>query len=165
MATPLSDSNLVAQILKHEGSPRFHFDKFQYATGTRPDIEFAVHHMSEHVHQSSLGLIVCVHQVYRYLAFMYSHNPLSRNTTLSHYITPHQEVKLTIPNMLQIFANAGFVCNFSDCKSYYCIVMMLNFVYIEFKSKKMTTIMTHTTNAETKAHFLPLVAFNQSIAF
>jgi hypothetical protein len=160
MATPLSESELVAQILKHKGSPRFHFGKFQYATGTRPDIQFAVHRMSEYAHQPSLALFACINQVYRYLAtdilrpIMYPRKPLSGRTTLSHYITPHQQIKLTIPNTLQLFADAELARNLSDRKSYYCIVMMINGVYIEFKTKKTTTIMTHTTDAETKAQFV-----------
>jgi hypothetical protein len=68
MTVPLSDFELVAQILEHKGSPRFHFGKFQYATGTRPDIQFAIHRVSEHAHQPSLALFSCINQVYWYLA-------------------------------------------------------------------------------------------------
>ncbi len=162
MATPLSDSDLVQQIVKHKGSPRFHFGKFQYATGTRPDIQFAVHRMSEHAHNPTLALFSCISQVYRYLAtdiirpIMYPRNPLTGTTTLSHYITPHQEIKIAIPNVLQVFADAELARNLADRKSYYCIVMMLNGVVVEFKTKKTTTIMTHTTDAETKAQFVAI---------
>jgi hypothetical protein len=85
---------------------------------------------------------------------MYPHNPLSGTTTLSHYVTPHQQIKITIPNTLQLFADAELACNLSERKSYYCTVMMINVVFIKFKTKKMTTIMTHTTDAETKAQFV-----------
>jgi hypothetical protein len=74
---------------------------------------------------------------------MYPHNPLSGTTTLSHYVAPHQQIKITIPNTLQIFADAELACNLSDWKSYYCIVMMINGVFIEFN-----------TDAETKAQFV-----------
>jgi nitric oxide reductase activation protein len=60
---------------------------------------------------------------------------------------------LVLPNDLQVFADAELAQNLSDQKSYYCIVIMLNAVIIEFKMKKTTTIMTHTTDSETKAQF------------
>jgi hypothetical protein len=69
-------------------------------------------------------------------------------------VTPAQQIKLTIPNNLQVFADAELAWNLSNCKSYYCVVFMINAVAIEFKMKKTTTIMTHTTDAETKAQFV-----------
>jgi hypothetical protein len=83
-------------------------------------------------------------------------NPFSGTTTLSHCITPYQEIKIAIPNALQVFADVELAHNLADRKSYYCAVMMINGFVVKFKTKKTTTIMTHTTDAETKVQFLAI---------
>jgi hypothetical protein len=159
-AIPLTKSELAELIITHKGGYRYHIGKFGYCTQTRPDIQFPVQRLAEHSVSPTAIAFTQIARCYRYLAkdphrpIIYPRRPFKGTTTLSQFITPHQEIKLVIPNDLQVFADAELARNLSDRKSYYCIVIMLNAVIIEFKMKKTLSIMTHTTDAETKAQFV-----------
>jgi hypothetical protein len=160
LATAISQNELSNYFKKYKGSYRFHIGKFGYCTQTRADIQFPYQRMAEKSVEPTDIAFTQISRCYRYLAgdphrpIVYPRRPFSGTTTLSQFITPAQQIKLTIPNNLQVFADAELARNLSDRKSYYCIVIMINAVAIEFKMKKTTTIMTHTTDAETKAQFV-----------
>jgi hypothetical protein len=159
-AVPLQGQDLIDAVTQYKGGLRFHIGKLGWAgEGTRPDIVFAVHRIAETSASPTLLSFACISRIYRYLAqdvhrpIFYPSQSFTGQTLLSQVISPQQEITLSIPNDLQLFADAEFARNLSDRKSYYCIVFMLNAVVVEFKMKKTCTIMTHTTDAEMKAQF------------
>jgi hypothetical protein len=160
LATTISENELPNYFMKYKGSYCFHIGKFGYCTQTRADIQFPYQHMAEKSVEPTDISFTQISRYYCYLAgdshrpIVYPHHPFSGTTTLSQFVTPAQQIKLTIPNDLQLFVNAELARNLSDQKSYYCVVIMINAVAIEFKMKKTTIIVTHTTDAETKAQFV-----------
>jgi hypothetical protein len=120
LATTISQNELPDYFKKYKGSYRFHIGKFGYCTQTRADIQFPYQRMAEKSVEPTDIAFTQISRCYRYLAgdphrpIVYPRRPFSGTTTLSQFVTPAQQIKLTIPNDLQVFADAELARNLSD---------------------------------------------------
>lgn len=159
-ATPLSPEELERFALEYKGNYRFHTGKFTFAAcQTRGDILYATQRASEHNSAPTKIGFESIGRLYRYIAgdllrpLFFPAGRLDETCHLTYFDGDKDIAPLDVPNELQLYSDAELARNLSDRKSYLCNVVLLMNVCILIKVSKSTTIMTHTTDSETKASF------------
>ena len=175
---PLPPDKLREHALQYNGSFRYHTGKFQFAvTWTRFDMGFSLQRLAEYNNAPTSLAFEAIGRHYRYIAgdvirpLVYPRHDIKGTTTISYFVSPEKQIKMVLPNDLQLFTDSEFARNLADRKSYYCIVFLLLNVAIQVKVKKSTNIAGHTTDAEMKGTYsgvrrlLPLRRILESMGF
>lgn len=157
---PLSPIELKEYSLKYGGGYRYHTGKFNFAScQTRGDITYATQRLSEYNNAPTAVAFQGVGHMYRYIAgdilrpLFFPKGNFTDQCYLTYFDGEKDIPGITVPNELQLYSDAELARNLSDRKSYMCNVVMIMNVCIMIKVQKSTTIMTHTTDSETKATF------------
>ena len=157
---PLLPSELKEYSLKYGGGYRYHTGKFTFAScQTRGDISYATQRLSEYNSAPTAVAFQGIGHLYRYIAgdilrpLFFPKHALKEKCYLTYFDGEKDIEGITVPNELQLYSDAELARNLADRKSYMCNVVMLLNVCILIKVQKSTTIMTHTTDSETKSTF------------
>ncbi len=157
---PLSPQLLKEYSLKYKGGFRYHTGKFNYAAcHTRGDIVYATQRIAEYNSSPTAEAFESIGRMYRYLAgdmlrpLFFPSGSLADKCNLTYFDGEKDIDPIAISNELQLYSDAELARNLADRKSYLCNVVTLMNVCILIKVQKSTTIMTHTTDSETKATF------------
>lgn len=157
---PLSDEELREYSIKYKGGFRHHTGKFNHAVcGTRGDMKYALQRLSEYNNKPTAAAFEGISHLYRYIAgdllrpLFFPAGNIEDHCRLTYFDGDKDIPPISMSNELQLYSDAELARNLSDRRSYLCNVIMLMNVCISIKMEKSSTIMTHTTDSETKATF------------
>ena len=157
---PLSPDELKEYSIKYGGGYRYHTGKFNFAScQTRGDISYPTQRLSEYNNAPTTVAFQGIGHMYRYIAgdllrpLFFPKAKMNEQCYLTYFDGEKDIPGISVPNELQLYSDAELARNLADRKSYLCNVVMLLNVCIMIKVQKSTTIMTHTTDSETKASF------------